>query len=479
MSPPSTAGASPAQPSTAAPRARGRPARRPRRATCAWRLATQVPSAQAHGVDDPALGPPAQPGPAVLGDAPGRGRGWRWRPRRWTSRGPGRRTATARRSGRSSLRLVSAVRALAPAAAPRTGGHHGGTSWSSATSQLPAGQRRGERAEQPARPVGHGAAVEEVPGQDAHRAPYASPPPCPAHLLTGAELDRPELERLLARAAELKAAPARLARARGPRRRAASSSGPRPAPGSPSRPGSSSSAATRWCCAPARCSSRAASRSGTPRASSRVTSPPSACAPVPTRSLEELAAHASIPVFNMLTAGPPPLPGAGRPADPARALRRAWRACGSPTSATATTSRARWRSSARPPASRSSSPSPAGYELEAEAGARARRRPGRGGRRRPRGLHRRLGLDGRRGHRRRAAARPSPPTGSTTRCSTAPRPAPSRCTACRPTPARRSPPPSSTATREAIWDQAENRRHAQKALLEWLVAGLAAPDGAH
>src|SRR4051794_10649008 len=33
--------------------------------------------------------------------------------------------------------------------------------------------------------------------------------------------------------------------------------------------------------------------------------------------------------------------------------------------------------------------------------------------------------------------------------------------------------------REAIWDQAENRRHAQKALLEWLVAGLAAPDGGH
>jgi ornithine carbamoyltransferase len=25
--------------------------------------------------------------------------------------------------------------------------------------------------------------------------------------------------------------------------------------------------------------------------------------------------------------------------------------------------------------------------------------------------------------------------------------------------------------REAIWDQAENRRHAQKALLEWLVSG--------
>jgi ornithine carbamoyltransferase len=34
-------------------------------------------------------------------------------------------------------------------------------------------------------------------------------------------------------------------------------------------------------------------------------------------------------------------------------------------------------------------------------------------------------------------------------------------------------------SRQRIWDQAENRRHAQKALLEWLVAGLAAPDGAH
>ena len=68
---------------------------------------------------------------------------------------------------------------------------------------------------------------------------------------------------------------------------------------------------------------------------------------------------------------------------------------------------------------------------------------------------------------RRARARPR--TGSTTSCSTSPRPARSRCTACRRTPARRSPPRSSTATRQRIWDQAENRRHAQKALLELLL----------
>ena len=50
------------------------------------------------------------------------------------------------------------------------------------------------------------------------------------------------------------------------------------------------------------------------------------------------------------------------------------------------------------------------------------------------------------------------------------RPARSPCTTFPPTPARRSPPRSSTVTRQRIWDQAENRRHAQKALLELLVA---------
>ena len=55
---------------------------------------------------------------------------------------------------------------------------------------------------------------------------------------------------------------------------------------------------------------------------------------------------------------PPSLPGARRPAHPARAPRRARRACASPTSATATTSPARWRSPASWPESRSSSRHP-------------------------------------------------------------------------------------------------------------------------
>jgi hypothetical protein len=57
---------------------------------------------------------------------------------------------------------------------------------------------------------------------------------------------------------------------------------------------------------------------------------------------------------------PPPLPGARRPDDDARALRRPRRPCASPTSATATTSPARWRSPASSPASSSSAqPRPA------------------------------------------------------------------------------------------------------------------------
>ena len=51
-----------------------------------------------------------------------------------------------------------------------------------------------------------------------------------------------------------------------------------------------------------------------------------------------------------------------------------------------------------------------------------------------------------------------------------PGPAASCCTACPRTAARRSPPRSSTARSSAVWDQAENRLHAQKALLTWLLA---------
>ena len=71
--------------------------------------------------------------------------------------------------------------------------------------------------------------------------------------------------------------------------------------------------------------------------------------------------------------------------------------------------------------------------------------------------------------RRPRAARRSRPTGSTTRCSTGPRRG-AFALHCLPAhPARRSPRRCCTATRQRIWDQAENRRHAQKALLEYLV----------
>ena len=50
-----------------------------------------------------------------------------------------------------------------------------------------------------------------------------------------------------------------------------------------------------------------------------------------------------------------------------------------------------------------------------------------------------------------------------------PPPTPSCCTACPPTGAWRSPPRSSTARSRAVWDEAENRLHAQKALLSWLL----------
>ena len=112
--------------------------------------------------------------------------------------------------------------------------------------------------------------------------------------------------------------------------------------------------------------------------------------------LRELAEHAEVPVVNMLSPDHHPLPGARRPDDAARGVRRRSRAACSPTWGTATTSRARSRSSARWPAWRCAWRRRAGFQLAEPHGARAHRRPGRGGRRRGRRLHRRLGLDGRR-----------------------------------------------------------------------------------
>ncbi len=44
---------------------------------------------------------------------------------------------------------------------------------------------------------------------------------------------------------------------------------------------------------------------------------------------------------------------------------------------------------------------------------------------------------------------------------------PSSCTACRPTAARRSPTEVIDGPRSLVWDEAENRIHAQKSILAW------------
>ena len=113
---------------------------------------------------------------------------------------------------------------------------------------------------------------------------------------------------------------------------------------------------------------------------------------------------------------------------------------------------------------------PAGYQLE-PGRRRADRRPGRGGRRGARGLHRRLGEHGRRGHRRCAAARALAPY----RLDDAllDRAAPGAIALhCLPAhPGEEITAEVLYGERQRIWDQAENRRHAQKALLEFLVGG--------
>ena len=120
------------------------------------------------------------------------------------------RAAIARRSQRNELRLVKALRATAPAAAASGSGHHGGTSCSSATSHS-----------QPAIAAANSAASGRPAAGTARpwkrfqlrtRMPATLPdaptlPRLPRHFLTGAELSGSELDALLDRALELKADP--------------------------------------------------------------------------------------------------------------------------------------------------------------------------------------------------------------------------------------------------------------------------------
>ena len=285
--------------------------------------------------------------------------------------------------------------------------------------------------------------MEEVPCEDPHHG--AIFPRLPRHFLTGTELSRDELLALLARAHELKAAP-RSSQALEGKAVALLFQRPSTRTRLSYEAASPSSAATPWSCVPVRCSSRAGeSVADTARVLSRhvhaigVRTGPDA-------DLGTLAAEGSIPVFNMLTAGHHPSQALadlmtlqeafpGRPLDElklayvgdgnnvARSLALVGGIAGLDVAVA----------------------SPPGYELEPGCRRHAHRRRRPGGRRRARRVHRRVGLDGRRGDGRR------PPRRARSyrideRCSTPPRRARSPCTACPRTRARRSPPRCSTAS---------------------------------
>src|SRR6185437_890403 len=119
----------------------------------------------------------------------------------------GQRTAIARRASNSALREVSTSRSSAPSRSPNAAGHHGGTSWSSATSHShPA--RAAQNSSNRSRPAGgteRPCRRFQVSTRRSTSAPYTRR--LPRHFITGTELSAQELNALIERALELKAAP--------------------------------------------------------------------------------------------------------------------------------------------------------------------------------------------------------------------------------------------------------------------------------
>ena len=144
--------------------------------------------------------------------------------------------------------------------------------------------------------------MEEVPGEHAHAGPDRTLPRLAAPLPHRRASSSPrELTAILDRALALKQAPAALARAGGPHGRAAVRAALDAHAHVVRGRGRSSSAATRWCCAPTSCSSRAGSRCATPRSCSPATSRAIGLRTVSDERLDELAEHATVPVVNMLS----------------------------------------------------------------------------------------------------------------------------------------------------------------------------------
>ena len=195
----------------------------------------------------------------------------------------------------------------------------------------------------------------------------------------------------------------------------------------------------------------------------------------PQAMLEELARRRHDPRLQHADHRPPPLPGARRPADPARDLRYARRDCGSPTSATATTSPARWRVLGAPRGDRRRGRLARGLLAGAEAVAA-------GGGERDGDAYEdpREAVTGAcavytdvwvRWAMSPGAGAPPGDCRPTCRRRTA-RPAADDAFAMHDLPAHAGEEISAEVLygpRQRIWDQAENRRHAQKALLELLV----------
>ena len=259
-----------------------------------------------------------------------------------------------------------------------------------------------------------------------------------------------ELSALLDRGARAEGGARRAAR--GPTRWPAGASrwcsrSPRPARGSRSRSGWPSSAARRWSCAATSSSSRAASRWGTPPGCC-----PATCTAIVVRAgshevVAELADAAEVPVINGLTPDHHPCQAL---AD-LLTLRERFGGLGgparSPTSATATTSRGRWRVLGRTAGRRGAgSPRREGYRLEPGLAALDTDDPREAA----------AGADAvytdvwvSMGDEAEAAAPPRRPRavpGERRAARRRRRSGRSSSTACRPTPARRSPRTSSTAS---------------------------------
>src|SRR5215213_5074786 len=122
----------------------------------------------------------------------------------------GLRAAIARRTTRQPLRLVSAIRALARVATPSFGGHHGGTSCNSATSHSQPASAAQNSASSGRPAAGRARPWNRFQLRTTIARSYRSRrtlPRLPRHFLTGSELSADELGALLDRALELKAQP--------------------------------------------------------------------------------------------------------------------------------------------------------------------------------------------------------------------------------------------------------------------------------